>query len=254
MLSPALNYDFICYPLKTQYFDRLDNTLQNEIDKVFFEIENGLISSADIKAFASSQMKCIFNLRIKAIKWFLKDNHIGNLGETIDACYDDFDSLVENPKLVFFVENLKFAMRANKRLMDSFVEHVESSPTDIENELKASFLEINYDQFVTSMALGIPDEESAQRIIDLLGYSLLIEFSIISAAIFIEKKIDISEEKSIQLTSLIGNAAQEYSAICHELGLFKRHKASQPAMQFDKSYIEEQQFLSDLGLDDLVKH
>lgn len=258
MLSPALNYDFICYPLKTQYFDRLDNALQNEIDKVFSDIENGLKSNSDIKAFATSQMKNLFNLRMKAIGWFLEDSHLEDLSETIEECYDDFDSLSQNSKLVFFVENLKFALRANRRLIDSFVEHADSEAAangaDIEKEIKAAVLKLDYEQFVTSIALGVPDEEAAQRIIDLVASSLLIEFSAISAGILIEKNINVSEEKAIQLTSLIGNAAQEYSAICHELGLFKRHKSSQPAMQFEKSYVEEQQFLADLGLDDLVEN
>lgn len=254
MLSPALNYDCICYPLKTQYFDRLDNTLKSEIEKLFFNIETGLISNQEIKPFAISQMKNLFNLRIKAIRWFLEDNNIEDLGETIDDCYHDFDSLNENSKLVFFVENLKFALRSNKRLINSFVEHgAEISPTGLEGELKSSFLEITYDQFITSIALGVPDEEAAQRIIDLIGASLLIEFSIISAAILVDKKIDISEAKAIQLTSLIANAAQEYSAICYETGLLKRHKSEHPAVHFDNSFIDEQQYLADLGLDDLIE-
>lgn len=250
MLSPVVNYDFLCYPLKAQYFDRLDNGLKSEIDKQFSEIENGLRSSSDLRAFASSQLRSIFNLRIKAIKWFLADNHISELAETIDGCYNDFDSLIENSKLVYFVENLKFAMRANKRLVDSIVEHVESSSTEM--ELKASFLEINYDQFITSISLGIPDEQAAQRIIDLVGASLRIEFSAIAASILMEKGNDISEEKAIQLTSVIGNAGQDYSAICNELGLFKKHKGATSFIQPDKSYVEDQQLLADLGLDDLI--
>lgn len=250
MLSPVVNYDFICYPLKAQYFERLDHGLQSEIKKLFSEIENGLKSSSDLRAFATSQLRSIFNLRIKAIKWFLADNHLTALGETIDGCYNDFDSLIENSKLVYFVDNLKFAMRANKRLVDSLVEHVDISSTEM--EIKSSFLEINYDQFITSISIGIPDEESAQRIIDLVGSSLRIEFSAIAASILIEKGIDLSEEKAIQLTSVIGNAGQDYSAICHELGLFKRHKGATTFIQPDKSYIEDQQLLADLGLDDLV--
>jgi len=249
MLSPALNYDFICYPLKAQFFDRLEIGLKTEIATLLSEIENGLKTGTDLKSLASSKIKNIFNLRIKAIKWFLEDKRIGEIGQRIDACYNDFDSLSENSKLISFVENLKFAMRANKRLMDSFVEHVESAVAEM--ELKSFFLEINYDQFITAISLGIPDEETTQRIIDFVSASLLIEFSAISAGILIEQNINLSEEKAIQLTSLINNAAQEYSAISLELGLFKQHKISKTAMQSDNSYIEEQQLLADLGLNDL---
>jgi hypothetical protein len=256
MLTSALNYDFICYPLKAQYFDHLDSTLKSEIEKIFSNIEKGLIADQEIKSFANSQIKNLFNLRIKAIKWFLEDNHIGDLGQTIEECYHDFDSLNKNSRLIFFVENLKFALRSNKRLIEAFGEHTEAiNPNEIESEFKkTSFLEITYDQFITSIALGIPDEEAAQRIIDLVGASLLIEFSAISAGILVDKKIDISEEKAIQLTSLVGNAAQEYSAICYELGLLKRHKSGHPVMQFDNYFIEEQQYLADLGLEDLVEN
>ncbi len=250
MLSPVVNYDFICYPLKAQYFDRLENGLQSLIEKQFSEIEKGLKSSSDLRTFAASQLRSIFNLRIKAIKWFLEDNHLSELGATIDGCYNDFDSLNDNPKLAYFVDNLKFAMRANKRLVDSLVEHVDVSSTEM--ELKSSFLEINYDQFITSISIGIPDEEAVQRIIDLVGASLKIEFSAMAASILIEKSIDISEETAIQLTSVIGTAGQDYSAICHELGLFKRHKSATNFIQPDSSYIEDQQQLADLGLDDLV--
>lgn len=254
MLAPALNYDFICYPLKTQYFDRLDDKLQSEIEKLFSTVEEGLTSDQDIKPFAVSQIKNLFNLRIKAIKWFLEDNNVEDLGQTIEDCYHDFDSLNENSKLIFFVENLKFALRSHKRVADAFVEHAEISQTAVENELKASFLEITYEQFTTSIALGVPDEETAQRIIDLIGASLLVEFAAIAAGILVDKKIDISENKASQLTSLTGNAAQEYSAICYELGLLKRHKSGQTNIQlFDNSFIEEQQDLADLGLDDLME-
>lgn len=253
MLSPALNYDFICYPLKTQYFNRLDISLRSEIEKLFSDIEQGLVSTQDTKTFALSQIRNLFNLKIKAIKWFLEGNNVGALSKTIEDCYNDFDGLIDNSKLIFFVENLKFALRSNKRLIDSFVEQVEANPINIEIELKALSLEITYDQFITSIALGVPDEETAQKIIDLVGASLLIEFSAISAGILIEKKIEISENKAMQLTSLIGNAAQEYSAVCYELGMFKRHKSGQSVLQFDNTYVEEQQYLADLGLDELVE-
>lgn len=258
MLSPALNYDFICYPLKTQYFDRLDHELQSEVNKLFSGIEAGLTGKQNLKAFAESQVKNLFNLRMKAIGWFLEDNNLDDLSQTVEQCYDDFDSLSQNSKLVFFVENLKFALRANRRLVDSFMEHAQAEANangiDLQNEIKTAAPKIDYEQFVTSIALGVPDEEAAQRIIDLVGASLLIEFSAMSGGILVDQKIEISEEKAIQLTSLIKDAAQNYSAICHELGLFKRQKAGQPLMQFDHGFVEEQQFLADLGLEDLSEN
>ncbi len=256
MLSPALNYDFICYPLKTQYFDRLSSSLQNEVTNLFSTIEKGLMNDHDLKSFSASQLKNLFNLRMKAIGWFLEDNHLNDLNQTIDECYDAFDSLNQNSKMVYFVENLKYALRANRRLLNSFVEHAHSSGNSeqIETELRSSFLEINYDQFITSIALGVPDEDAAQRIIDLVGASLLIEFSAISGGILIEKKIELSEEKAIQLTSVISSAGQDYSAICYELGLFSRAKSTHPQMQFDNDFIKEQQQLADLGLNDLLEN
>ncbi|MBK7389477.1 MAG: hypothetical protein IPI23_10560 [Bacteroidetes bacterium] len=256
MLSPALNYDFICYPLRAQYFDRLSSSLQSEVTNLFFSIEKGLMNGNDLKSFSTSQLKNLFNLRMKAIGWFLEDNHLMDLNGTIDQCYDAFDSLNQNSKMIYFVENLKYALRANRRLLNSFVEpaHTLGLSERIENDLKASFLEINYDQFITSIALGVPDEDVAQRIIDLVGASLLIEFSAISAGILIEKNIDLSEEKAIQLTSIISAAGQDYSAICYELGLFNRVKFTQPQIKFDNDFIIEQQHLADLGLNDLLEN
>jgi hypothetical protein len=116
---------------------------------------------------------------------------------------------------------------------------------------------ITYKQFISAIALGVPDDAIAQKIVDWTNSSLYIEFVTVSAAIINdEKHLKISDKVIQELAFIIANAAQEYSALATELGILKLRSTKQSFAQisFDNDFIKEQKKLADLGLDDYSQH
>ena len=60
MLSSSISYDILCYPLKNHFYDRLGNQLQINLDKLFLEVEKGLLSNEDLTKFSVAKMNNIF--------------------------------------------------------------------------------------------------------------------------------------------------------------------------------------------------
>ncbi len=188
------------------------------------------------------------------MSWIFKNSELEDLSETLNEAYDDFDVLLKyDSSYLFLVENLKFSLRANKRYIDSFIEEMDKNPQIVEEAFKPEAFNITMQQFTSSIALAIPDEEFAQRLLDLVGASLKIEFSLICAWVLMDKKMVLPADKIKELTSLVGNSAQEFSAICYELGVGVKSKNEQRNFQHKSDYITEQQNLADIGLNDLME-
>lgn len=254
MLSSSISYDILCYPLKNHFYDRLENQLQVNLDKLFSEIEIGLKGNEDLNKFSLNKMNSIFDLRMQAMSWLFENAELEDLSETLEEAYDDFDVLLKyDSNYLFLVENLKFSLRANKQYVDSFIEEMDRNPEMAEEAFKPEVFKITMQQFTSSIALAIPDEDLAQRILDLVGASLKIEFSLICAWLLMDKKMVLPANKIKDLTSLVGNSAQDFSAICYELGIGVKSKSEQRNFQHKSEYIIEQQNLADLGLNDLIE-
>jgi len=110
---------------------------------------------------------------------------------------------------------------------------------------------LTYNQFITAIALGIPDEAITQKIIDWTNSSLYIEYIAVAAFIIKDEKLNVPNRIINQLAFLVANAAQDYSAIAIELGILKMRSAQPSSSQFtfDKEFVLEQKNLADLGLD-----
>ena len=253
MLATAKNYDVICLQMRT-CMPHLESGLKKELSKLLTEIKVVLTTARKVKPVLDSMLPEIFNFRIKSIKWLIEKGDL-DLSGMMDEIYPQLEELRQNPKLEILAENILFAVRCNKRVVKAVIgsgDFSEEKFASIAAELPA----ITYGQFLATLAYSIPDDEAAQKIVDWVNASLYIEFVILSAVIINEEKLKVTGKVINELSFLIADAAQEYSAIAIELGLLKPRSENQALFseQVDKSFIKEQKYLADLGINDFAEN
>jgi hypothetical protein len=252
MLALAKNYDVVFLQMMS-HAPHLQAPIKQEFDKLLFEIRTVLISDKKIKPSLDAMLPTIFNFRIKALKWIIEKDGL-NLTDLINEVYPQLEELRKNPRLAILVENISFALRCNKRVIDSAITSIGSHKGDIEFGI-AQMPEINYQQFIGSMAYAILDDVTFQKFVEMAHASLYIEFIILSAFIINDEKLIVSDTVIKELAFLISDAAQEYSATAVELGILKVRPQTKQYFsgEVDKSFIDEQRHLSELGLIDFAE-
>jgi hypothetical protein len=253
MLATAKNYDIICLQMRA-CLPHLEFSMKREFGKLLTEIKEGLTTKKKIKPLLDTMLPRVFNFRIKAIKWLAEEGEL-DLSSIIDEMYPQLENLRQNPELEILAENILFAVRCNKRVVEALIDSEEFT----EEKISSNVIElpaITYGQFLATLAYGIPNDEAAQKIVDWVNASLYIEFIILSAVLINDEKLKVSEKIINELSFLIANAAQEYSAIATEIGLLKTHSDSQTLFseQGDRSFLKEQKYLADLGLNDFAEN
>lgn len=251
MLGTAKNFDVICFQLRN-YYPQLENPLKKDLDSLLTEVRQILIAEKQIKPRVNSLLGSIFNLRVKAIMWLVKENDL-DLSDLFNEIIPQIGELKDDPKLEVLAENILFALRCNQRVIDALTKHEVLSMETISGEV-SKLTPINYEQFIASIALGVPDNDVAQKIIDLSNASLCIEFATLAASIIHEEKLSIPNKGINELAFIVADAAQEYSAIAMDLGILRQHSSRALSQNlFDEDFIKEQKDLSDLGLTDFSK-
>ncbi|TAM97796.1 MAG: hypothetical protein EPN39_10485 [Chitinophagaceae bacterium] len=254
MLATVRNYDILCYQLRNNLYPQLDNPLKKELDRLSKDIKAIIVSGKKIQAQSLSMLGRIFNLRIKAIKWLASDDNFDYL-QKLNEIIPQIEKINMNEKLEVLTENLLFALRCNQRVVESLLNNVEASSAGFSTAI-AQLPEINYDQFLASLAFAIPDDEATQKIVDWTNSSLHIEFAMVAADIINDNNLKVSDKTINELAFLVADAAQEYAALATELGIIKSRSSKQSIanFSFDNSYVKEQQYLADLGLEDFAKN
>lgn len=253
MLATAKNYDVVFLQMRT-YMPYLDPLMKKELNNFMAEIEAGLISNKKMKPFIDSILPKVFNFRVKAIKWLIEEERLDLFG-VIDEIYPQLEELKQNPKLEILVENILFAIRCNEKVVQRLIASNEFSGEDFASD--ASKLQIiTYSQFLATLAFSIPDDSTAQKIVDWVNASLYIELVILSAVIIQDKKLKINNRAINELSFLIADAAQEYSAIATELETLNPSSESHAIIseEIDKSFIKEQTYLAEIGMNDFAKN
>lgn len=253
MLATVKNYDLICYQLRNNLYSQLENPLKKDIDRLSKDITNILNSSKKIQSQSVDILAQLFNLRVKAIKWLSQDDNFNYL-EMLTEVSKQIEEIGENRKMEILKENILFALRCNRRVIESLFSAGEQSES-----LKIDFTQlpdINYKQFLASLAFAIPDDETAQKIIDWTNASLQIEFVMIAADIISDEKFKVSDKSINELSFLVADAAQEYSALATEFGILKTkdNQYSFSNQPFDKGFVNEQKALADIGIEDFASN
>ncbi|MFN4082096.1 MAG: hypothetical protein ACK4K9_00545 [Bacteroidia bacterium] len=253
MLATVKNYDLICYQLRNNLYSQLENPLKKDIDKLSMEIANILKSKKKIQNQSVDILAQLFNLRVKAIKWLLQNNSFNYL-EMLSEVSNQIEEIGENRKMEILKANILFTLRCNRRVIESvFSAGVQSENLNIDY---TQLPDINYQQFLSSLAFAIPDDETAQKIADWTNASLHIEFVMLAADIIRDDNIKVSEKTINELTFLVADAAQEYYALSSDFGLLKNKSINQSFSNqpFDKGFINEQKTLADIGIEDFASN
>jgi len=253
MLATIKNYDLICYQLRNNLYSQLDNPLKKDIDKLSKDITNILHSGKKIQFQSVDILAQVFNLRVKAIKWLSQDCDFNYL-EMLTEVSNQIEEIGENKKMEILKENILFALRCNRRIIESLFSTGEQSENlNIDfNQLP----DISYQQLLASLAFAIPDDETAQKIVDWTNASLHIEFVMLAADIIRDEKIIVSDKSINELSFLVADAAQEYSALATEFGIIKKtaNQQSLSNQPFDKAFVNEQKKLANIGIEDFASN
>lgn len=253
MLATTKNYNLICYQFRNNLYSQLDNPLKKDIDKLSKDITNILHSGKKIQFQSVDILAQVFNLRVKAIKWLSQDCDFNYL-EMLTEVSNQIEEIGENKKMEILKENILFALRCNRRIIESLFSTGEQSENlNIDfNQLP----DISYQQLLASLAFAIPDDETAQKIVDWTNASLHIEFVMLAADIIRDEKIIVSDKSINELSFLVADAAQEYSALATEFGIIKKtaNQQSLSNQPFDKAFVNEQKKLADIGIEDFASN
>lgn len=251
MLASVKNYDLICYQLRNSFYSQLDNPMKRDVDKLSNDITNILKNGKKIQDLPLEILAQIFSLRIKAIKWFSTDNNFDFL-EMVSSVSEQIESIGENKRMGILKENIQFALRINMRFIESLYsegEQLGNIKMDFNN-----FPDINYQQYLAFLAFTIPDDESVQKFSDWTNTSLYIEFVMLAADISRVEKIYLSDKAINELSYMVANAAQEFSALATEFGFFKSRLNQQTVSNpiLNKAFLNQEKKLADLGIEDFA--
>lgn len=246
MLIPAKNYDIISFELISQ-MRRLESPLKEDLIKLLDSIREMLLSDHEIKPLLDDLLGQIFDLRLKAVKWIGQDKSF-DLLEGLDVAFAHLERLKSNKKLTVLVENLLYALRWNRRVILALTEN---SPLRKLEFSKIEMPAMNYHQFIAAIAMSVPDEKVAQKIIDWTNSAMYIEFSALSISLISEERLNISGKVIDQITAITADAGQLYPALATEFGILGTRKVKSYVLPaFDEEYVNEQRLLVDQGLDD----
>lgn len=254
MIAPSNNYDLICYQLRNNLYSHLENPLKKELDRLSKDIKTIITSGNKVQVQSMAILEQLFNLRIKAIRWLASDSNFDYL-QMVSEILPQIEEIKLNRKLEVLSENLLFALRCNQRVVESLLGTNEIS-SDHGDSILSELPEINYQQYIATLALTIPDDEICQKFMDWTSSSLHIEFVMIAADIINDENLKISDKTINELAFLVSDSAQEYSALATELGILKSHskKQSFSQMSFDNAFVKEQKNMANLGLTDFAKN
>lgn len=252
MLATVKNYDLICYQLRNNLYSQLDNPLKKDLHRLSMDINAIIKSGKKVQAQPMAVLAKLFNFRIKAFRWLATDSNFDYL-QAIGEISPQIEEIKTDKRLEVLTENLLFALRCNRRVVESMFHSNQISSDSFTSNL-AHLPIITYQQFIASLAFTIPDGEVAQKMLDWTNASLHIEFVMLAADLIYDGELEISDKAINELAFLVSDAAQEYSALATELGIINPRSNRQPFSQFsfDKSFIKEQSQLADLGLDDFA--
>jgi hypothetical protein len=251
MLAAARNCDVMLQ--MRNHLSHLETPLKKDMNILLSKLRILLISGKNIKQGIDILVPLTFSFRIKAIKWLIEENEFEILS-IVDEISPEIEVFKENPKLDVLTENILFALRCSQKVLQS-ISLSEGLSEDSFSFSTSNLPIITYDQFLASIAYSNLDDITCQKIADWTNMSLYIKLIVLSGAIINDENLKVSNKTINELAFIIGDAAQEYSAIAIELGILKpspkrlRIASGQP----DKNYIREQKNLAELGLNDFAE-
>jgi hypothetical protein len=253
MIGIAKNYDMLCYHLKVVH-KNLDDPGKMKVDAFFQGVRTDLLESKTSLAHTiEEKFPLILDLRLAALKWIVTKGE--NLAELLDnEAYPYFEQMAEIERLSSLSENVLFALRCNKKVINALLTHI--GKEEFSNDILLDIPAISFDQFIASIYLSVPNVEGAKAMIEWAKCSFQIEYAICAAALIYDEKLMVSSEKINELSSIIVNAAQTYSAIALEVGILPSKKENRQTTDIidNSGFLEEQKNLAEAGINLFAKN
>ncbi|MEM9687413.1 MAG: hypothetical protein AAF934_10910 [Bacteroidota bacterium] len=232
----------------------MEPSITKELDKLLEKVRTVLTKRTKVKPALDKLLPDLFDFRINAIKWFGKKSNL-NFPEANTKTYSDLEEFKGSLKLGILIENTLFCLRYHKRVVEALIqsgefpgEELKTTPTELTT--------VTYKQFLSTLALSVPNNEIAQKLVDWINNSLYIEFVILSTLLITEEKLRVADSVIDELAFIAADAAQEYAANAMEMGILKRNSKNTPdsISRIDKTFIEEQRYLSEMGMSDFAEN
>lgn len=252
MLATAKNYDVICYQLRNGLYQRLENPLKKELDRLSEGIKKAVTSGKKIGPQPAQMLAQVFECRIKALKWLTADAAFDYLENVEEEVVPQVEGMKADKRMETLTDNLLFAIRCNLRVVEAIIGKDREAGAAILDYLE-EFPDIGYKQFIASLALGAPNGEAARKMLDWVNSSLHIEFVLVAADIISRDGLDLPDGALDDLAFLAADSAQEYIALATELGILNaRAPRSRTGQPVGDGFIQEQKLLAETGMDDFA--
>jgi hypothetical protein len=247
MTAVSKNYDGLCYHLKVVH-KNLDDPLKRKLHSFLDDIKSELIEEDGFATgFIEKKFPLILGLRLSALKWMETEQQ--SLIHLFDnETYPYFERMAENEKLSILAGNILFALRCNRKVINALLKKI--GQKEFPNGAFFELPELSYDQFIAAIYLSAPNAEAAETAIEWLKSSFRIEYGILAASVIYDESLWVTSNKIEKLSTIIADAAQTYSAIASELGIFSSRKASGNILDGIESagFLEDQNNLAEAGI------
>jgi len=254
MLAATKNYDISCYYLRVVH-NSLDNFSKGKIDSFIELIRNDLFNKAvPLKVIIKQRLPLIFNIRMSAFKLISSRNE--NLSELIDnEVYPYFEQMAAVERLSGISENILFALRCNRKVVKALT--AQSGEQQFTVESFADIADITFEQFLGLLNINTPGKGQTAIISEWMKCTLQIEYCICATSLINDEKLMISNERINELSSIIVDAAQNYSAIALETGIWpviEKSYSSKYEDYSDENFIKEQKELAEAGISSFTQN
>ncbi len=247
MIQIADNHNILCFA-SDSYLPSMEQELKHGISGLLLSTVSQINESGDVESTINEVLPQIFDIRCKVISYLL-ENSLMHEALNINSIYTDFNRESLSAELQVLVKNVLFALRTTNRVLNKLMKNKEFNISELEG-----FKNLSYNQFLSTIALTIPNQNLAQIIVDYIHSSLTIELILLISKNLIDEKISISNQSIEGLSKVISDASQNFYAFATKLGLVQKNSIDLTYVNLNDcvSDIDEQKLLADLGLNELA--
>jgi hypothetical protein len=202
----GLNTQFdLFYPLHTGIGMRADQELSQSFEEIKKLVHQFLKSEVSIEELANQHMNALFAYRMLGIHW-MQDHPVQI---DIDELLDKLDFIKDNPRFEVLHENLIFAISTNFRLVKTFMGE---SDLGFDFANLPAIPQISYSDLISLLNIFAPGS-IFDKLLNLLDYSIHMEFGIIASVVIRMENLDISDAKLYALERYVAKSARKFGAI-----------------------------------------
>jgi len=247
MIQISNNHNIIFLALDSN-LPNVKEGLRREVNELLTSTVNSIKSNEDLDSTINQALAQVFDFRFKALSYLAENSLVHELSN-IDSIYIDFNRESLAPEKQVLVKNVLFALRTTNRVLSKLMKHKDFDITTLKE-----FNNVSYNQFLSIIAVTIPNQSLAQNILDFTHASLKIELILLISKNLIDGKYSMSNQSIEGLSKLISDATQDFYAYASKLGFLQKNNKNLTYLNLSdsESDVKDQKELADLGLNELV--